>query len=399
MTKKFVVIGASAASVAFMTKLRSFDATSEIVCIADQEQMPYNRCLLAEYLAGKLTWEQLLLKPDDFFAKKNITMRLATRVTSIDSARNCVYIGSEMITYDHLFIGVGARAFVPPIPCDVVNTDGLHTFYTAQDVHRLLHYLATYNPASMIVIGGGLNGIECADALLTQGVAAVVLERSAHILATAVDHAVAQFVQARAQNAGLACILQDQAMAISQQGDGSYQVQLTSGKVLLAQGIVFATGAVANGQLLQDSGLAQKDGRLLVDAHMRTNIANISAGGDICLIVDSVSGALTASATWSDAMLQGLCAATVFATQPRAYSGYVGLRNSVLFGLPLYACGKTSGHDASVQALYQGSEQNFQAVYLHNNRLIGFVLVGDTSCLATYKQWYLTQKNVVPSDF
>ena len=74
--KRIIVIGASAASISFMTKLRTFDKTSEVICFSGEKHMPYNRCFLADVLSKEKSTEAIQLKRADFYTEKILIFAL-----------------------------------------------------------------------------------------------------------------------------------------------------------------------------------------------------------------------------------------------------------------------------------------------------------------------------------
>src|SRR5579862_3135675 len=116
MSKTYIVIGASAAGIGALTKLRTLDPSATLICVTAEKEMPYNRCLLADYLAGAKTVDDVATKKSDFFSTNNITLMLDAQVTKIIPSEHKIIIhkGQEL-TYDKLFIGAGRSTGMPNI--------------------------------------------------------------------------------------------------------------------------------------------------------------------------------------------------------------------------------------------------------------------------------------------
>lgn len=397
--KKFVVIGASAASIAFVTKLRSVDPVSEIVCISGELGMPYNRCFLADYLSKDTTWPEMQLKPEQFFKDQNIVLRLGTWVTRLDIANKIVFVGSEQLSYDYLFLGIGAKPFIPLIGVDM-TLNGVFTFHTADDINRISFFIDKNPKVHMVVVGAGLNGLECAASLRSRGIKVTVIERNEQLLPAQVDQEAAIYISQMMKDNGVELLCGMGVLEIISDNKNVCAIRLQSGEILSAQGVIFATGSVVHDELLQGTGIVTEKGAILVDSSMKTNIPFVYAAGDICMVKDSITGQIVKSATWSDAMLQGMCAATQFSDRSRMYPGYIGLRDSVFFGYAFYACGQTIGFDDSVHVVRKIVEKkSMHLFYLKDQKLIGFLLLGDVSLVAQYRQWYILKKAVAESDF
>jgi ferredoxin-nitrate reductase len=177
--KKIVVIGASAASVSFMTKLRSFDKESQVVCFSGEASVPYNRCLLADFLTEELSTEQLHLKPEQFFVQQNIQLFLNSWVIKLDLKAKQVLVqsvdGQIWHDYDYLFLGMGTKPFIP-LCLQNISAPGLFTFHTLDDMQKIQKYIQTTQSRTAVVIGAGLNGIEAVSALLEPPPATTAVE-------------------------------------------------------------------------------------------------------------------------------------------------------------------------------------------------------------------------------
>lgn len=391
--RKIVVIGMSAASISFVVKLRSFDKESEVICFSGEKDMPYNRCLLADVLTGEIDFSGIALKPDDFFLTNNITVRLDSWVTKIDSQHKKIYVGDEIVFYDYLFLGTGTSPVVPKFVKNI-NIAGVFNFHTIADMENIKSFIAEHQPRSALVIGGGLNGIEAVSSLHDLNISVGVVEAGQSILSGQVEATVAQFLSEKmCKQYGVTIFAGRRASKILSNSVGIVSgVQLETGAIITTDLVIIAAGSQVNGTLAMGAGLEMKDGSILVNKHMQTSVDGILAAGDVCLVQDMVTGQLVRSTTWSDAMLQGLCAATNFSSAPRAYQGAIGLRDSHFFGESFYAAGNTINHDESFEIVSSIDEQHVKKVYLQDGCVKGFVLFGDLSSLSELKRLYVTQK-------
>lgn len=396
MSKKFVVIGASAASIGFISKLRSFDSQSQIICFSGESTLPYNRCLLADFVEKDTTEEGIQLKTEDFFKENSIDLRLNSWVTAIDCATKTVTVGNEQETYDYLFIGTGTQAFIPNIPgTDLPGVFGFHTFGA---VDRLDQYIHDMMPKTAVVVGAGINGIEAVSALVSRGLKVTLVDLYDSIMPQQVDKKTAQFIENLAKDAGVTIFKGQKVVGLqARHKDSVGRVQFESGACLPTDCVVLATGSRVNGKLVEAAGLWTEQGYLVVNESMQTSDESIYAGGDICMVHDIITKDLVKSATWADAMLQGLSAATQFSDKPRTYPGVVGMRDSEFFGLEFYACGQTVDVEMFEVVEVRTAEQ-LHKFYLFDGLIKGFVLIGNVEHLAKYRTLYLTQQVVDECD-
>ena len=189
-----IIIGTSAAGLAAANKLRDLDPSAEIICLTKESSMPYNRCLLADFLGGSRTKERVHTKTQPFFAEKNIDLQLDVEVTGLDVvAKKIILRSGSMLAYDNLIIATGRSAFVPT-PIDV-SLPGIFPFYDLDHATDILSYQAATKARRVLVIGAGITGLECTDALHQRGLEVTVVERSTQVLARQIDNDGALFLQ------------------------------------------------------------------------------------------------------------------------------------------------------------------------------------------------------------
>jgi len=395
--KKIVVIGASAASIGFIAKLRSFDVKTQIICFSGEKSIPYNRCLLADFVSQEKDLIDLQLKSEDFFKENNVDLRLNSWVTSIDRENKTVTVNGNQESYDALFIGIGTQPFIPNIPgLDLPGVFGFHTF---ADVEKLNNFIDEHRPKNAIVVGAGINGIEAVSSLVDRGVKVAVVDIHSYIMPLQVDQSTSHYIEKKLTDAQVAMYKGHKVIALetrNQQVVG--RVKLEGGACIPTDCVVLATGSRVNGDLIKQAGLKMLQGSIVVNESMQTSDSSIYAGGDVCIAQDIISKEMVRSMTWSDAMLQGLTAATQFSDKPRLYPGIVGMRDSKFFDCDFYACGQTIETDI-FDIIENHKKGYFHRFYLSQGVLKGFVLVGNVENLAKYRTFYLTQQEVAKADF
>lgn len=396
MIRKIVVIGASAASIGFISKLRSFDTQSQIVCFSGESYIPYNRCHLEGFVSLDKKFEDIQLKPEEFFKEHAVDLRLSSWVTAIDREQKNVTVNGQQESYDYLFIGTGTSPFIPNIPGkDLPGVFGFHNF---SDVDKLDDFIQDRMPKNAVVVGAGINGIEAASALVSRGLKVTVVDLYDHVMPLQVDKKAAQFIEGLMKDAGVTIFKRQKVVSLQTRiKDSVGRIQFESGAFLPTDCVVLATGSRVNSGLVESAGLKTQQGSLVVNDKMQTSDAAIYAGGDICMAPDIVSKELVKSATWADAMLQGLTAATQLSDAPRAYPGIVGMRDSQFFGLEFYGCGQTTDVEL-FDVIEIHKKEQLHKFYLFDGQLKGFILIGNVENLAKYRTFYLTQQLVEKCD-
>jgi NAD(P)H-nitrite reductase large subunit len=108
MNKKFLIIGTSAAGISAAVKLRQLDELAEVICFSDEKEQPYNKCFLADYVAGEKSEEQIALRSKTFFEDKNIQIKLNTKIVKIDRDNKTINDQNDnSYVYDKLLLAMG----------------------------------------------------------------------------------------------------------------------------------------------------------------------------------------------------------------------------------------------------------------------------------------------------
>lgn len=386
----YVVIGASAASIAFMNKIARLDAQASIICISQEPELPYNKCFLADYCAGLKAEHEVLLNTS--FLTNRVTWLLNTQVINIDAHNKTVITKQgQSINYGTLFLGMGSSPYIPSF---ALNNTNIHTFHTLKDTNVLLEKVraGTFKKKA-IIIGAGLSGIECADALHKNGVQVTLIEQKATILPSILDNDSAVFLQKHIAGQGISVLTNQTVTSIDQ---AAKRVFLSDQSCLEADVIMVATGLRPNTYLTQNAGIEHGPlGGILVDESMQTSQKGIFAGGDLIETINTLTGQVTLSCTWPDAMFQGMMAAQAAFGQPgQPYKGAPIIVNSAFFGLNFAQAGIKGCVATNAQKIVKKGIHCYQSYIVENDQLKGFIVLGNTHDFGILKRLILTGQSV-----
>src|SRR5690606_11747023 len=173
-SERVVVIGAGQASGQLVDSLRQEGFLGEIVLIGEEPFKPYQRPPLSKkYLAGEMTEDRLLVRPEAFYEKNSITLRINQRVDAIDRANKQVVLASgEKIPYDKLAITTGTG--VRKIPVPGADLDGVLYSRGIEDIAKMREFLDS--SPQVAIIGAGFIGLETAAVLRKMGKEVTVIE-------------------------------------------------------------------------------------------------------------------------------------------------------------------------------------------------------------------------------
>lgn len=389
--KRHIIIGASAAGMGVLNQLRTLDPESTIICIAKESAWPYNTCFLADYLSGSKELAQLTLKHEDFFEKQRITLRLATEVTRIDKSTKTISLATgEQLTYDTLFLGLGARARKLALEGSNDCSD-IFYFHTYADARAIKEHITANKIKHAVVIGAGLSGLEIADSLNKNGISVTVVEQSVEILPHHADMDGSQLLKCLAQSHNTTIMSNACVARVVTQNNHMTAVELTDGQFIKADMLVIAIGSLPNSELAVNAGVATQQGAIITNEFLQTNDPAIYAGGDVAQVIERVSGLLVRNGAWPDAMHQGLIAAHGMAGIQKSYPGAVNILSSAFFGVHFFSCGPVAYANNAYQVkVIKGSD--FYHKFLFDGEILkGFLLIGNTQKAAEYRKFYLAQ--------
>lgn len=393
-----IIIGSSAAGISAANKLRDFDPNATIICVTKEKIMPYNRCLLADFLSGSRTREQVLTKGEDFFTTKNIDLRLNAEVTFLDPVKKIITLqNGQQLAYDTLVITTGRSAFTPP-PLDI-TIPGVFPFYDLDHVQDALNYIAKVKAHRAIIVGAGITGLECADGLHRQGLKITMIERGKQILGRQIDPEGSKFLQHLLENKGVSFRLSTTISSIRQETTPAspfpiLRVTLATNEVIEVDIILAATGGHQNTEFAQSAGINCDSHGIIVDENQATNLPNIYAAGDVCSIINQASGSRVASTLWPDAVSQGLTAAHSIAGLCRPYEGTFNISSTHVFDTQLVTCGDFTAL-SELDSLKKEDATCYHRFFLQEGVLQGFVMVGNVGNVGQLRKAMLEKVPII----
>jgi len=383
--KRVVVVGAGAGALQFVQSYRTLRPKDEVLVIGREPRGFYNRILLPEYLTGELSWDDLVSLGEQEEAGLQFRFLQGLEVTEVDREQRCVRCSDgQEFTYDKLVLSTGSRAFVPPGVR--VDLPGVFTMRTREDADRARERITP--DSRVLVMGGGLLGIELAASLEAAGVNAAVIEMAPRLMMRQLDETAAALLKEELESRGIPVYTSDAVEEYLTHGDGSLAgVKTREGRQIEADLLFVAVGTRPNISYLETSGLEQNRG-IEVNDHLQTSDPDIYALGEIAEHRGMLYG-ITDGAQKQAKVAAGHIAG-------RVWSRYEG---SVLFNIL-----KIHGRDvrsAGINEIPEGGEEDgwedvlfrdrrrriYQRCILQHNRLKGVQLIGDVSPWDRCKGW------------
>jgi NADPH-dependent 2,4-dienoyl-CoA reductase/sulfur reductase-like enzyme len=274
-TRKIVIIGGGPAGVGAAIGARQQDNGAEIVLLHDEECEPYEKPPLSKaVLTGKALPKDAPIAGPKGIAGFGITQTFA-RVREIDCAGRAVVTETgARIPYDALVLATGStNRILPMFP----PGDGIYYLRTEAEAHALKAHLD--RASALILIGGGVVGLEIAASAAEIGLKVTVIEIAPRILARVCDAETAALIEAAHRAHGVDIRVDTAVSALRRLPQGRFAIETKAGETFEADLIVVGAGAVPDDALANSAGIAVKDG-IVVDDHGRTSDAAIFAAGD-----------------------------------------------------------------------------------------------------------------------
>lgn len=307
-SRVFVIIGGGAAGGTAAEQLRRSGFKGRIILISAEATIPVDRPNLSkDYLDGHAKPEWMPLRSENWYAERNIDVRLNTRVSRIIPDAHTVYLEQgESIHFDKLLLATGGV----PRRLNVPGADlaGIYTLRTLADADAIIK--AAEQGKRAVIVGASFIGMEAAAALAGgRGVAATIVAPESIPFATILGDDIGRMFQKEHENNGIQFYLGEEVARFAGKNGHVSGVELKSGRSLEADFVVVGIGVMPATNFLRDSGLelVEPDGSVKVNSHLQTSHADIYAAGDIARWGEGNSG--TRIEHWRVAQQHGMVAA------------------------------------------------------------------------------------------
>jgi nitrite reductase (NADH) large subunit len=372
---KVVVVGAGIAGISAVESLRSACPAAEIVLISKESELPYYRLNLTRYLAGEIGEDALPIHPESWYREQNVRLELGSEVSSIGlESMSLDLCGGERETFEKLILTVGAHPFLPPFPG--AYREGVTSLRSMDHAKRILSFPLA--GSKCVCIGGGLLGLETAGALARQGAEVTLLEGHGWLMPRQLSERAGKLLAEHVNDSGIKLLTKARTAEIL--GDERAQaVLLEDGSTLQANLVVIATGIRPNSYLARQAGLEVNQG-VVVDNHLISSNPNVLAAGDVAEHRGTVYG------IWGPSQYQGNIAGMNAVGLNAEFGGIPRSNTLKVLGLDLFSVGQVEPEDASFEVSERESDGEYARFVFRDNRLVGAILLGDTTLSADVKK-------------
>ncbi len=374
--RRLVVIGNGMVGMRVVEELLELAPDAYEITVFGAEPHPhYNRILLSPLLAGERRVEEIILHPPEWYATQGVMLHTGDPVVAIDRRRRIVKSAAgREVPYDRLLIATGSRPVALPIPG--ADLPGVVAFRDLCDVQSMLGAAERYTKAA--VIGGGLLGLEAADALTRRGMHVTVVHLFDALMERQLDAAAAALLRASLESRGLKFHMPARTVRVLGEGRAC-GLEFADGGTLEADLVVIAAGIQPNIELARRAGV-RCDRGILVDDTLQTFDPSIYAVGECVQHRDCTFGLV--APLWEQARV---CAVHLAELGVSRFRGSVPAARLKVAGVELYSAGDfgaAEGGDALV--LRDLKRRIYKRLVIRDRRLRGILLYGDVR----HTDWY-----------
>lgn len=366
---RYVVLGASAAGINGARYIRKYDKEGELILVSEDTAI-YSRCILHHYMQGIRDLRKLNFSEEDFIERNRIQWYKGIRVTHINASRREIELSDgETLCFDKLLIATGSHSFIPPIP-GIEGTKNIFGFHNLDDCLNIME--AAKKAHHIVVVGGGLVGIDAVSGLLHTKKNLAIVEMKGHMLAMQLDREAARTYENAYSALGVKQYYGKKIIDVIRNEAGYViKVALNDGSELPCDLLIITTGVRANISFLRDSGIETDRFGLVINSTGQTNVAGVYGAGD-------VTGR---HPIWPVAVKEGIIAATNMTGGKMEMTDFFASKSTMNFlGIPTMSLGINTPEDDSWQVeMERDGKGNYKKVIHKSGKIYGAILQGDLS--------------------
>jgi nitrite reductase (NADH) large subunit len=379
-----VVIGHGMVGHRFVEALRDRDRDGawRVVVLCEEPTAAYDRVGLSSYIDG---WDRatLALSGNDYAGDDLVDLRVGQAATAIDrTAREVVTSTGERIGYDAVVLATGSYPFVPPIPGS--DLERCFVYRTLEDLDAIRAAASAAGPGAVgIVVGGGLLGLEAANALRMLGLTPHVLERSSRLMPIQVDDGGGALLNRLITELGIT-VHTDVASTEIVGNDDGITVSLSNDEQVDGALLVFSAGVRPRDELAAECGLPIAErGGVMTDISCATSDPHVFAIGEVAAVEGHCYGLVAPGYTMAEVVADRLVGGTA------EFPGADLSTKLKLLGVDVASFGDAhaSTPGALEVVLNDAVNQTYAKLVVSDDvsTLLGGILVGDATAYATLR--------------
>jgi FAD-dependent pyridine nucleotide-disulphide oxidoreductase len=361
----YLIIGNGIAGLSATEEIRKKDADAKILIVSDEKPSTYWRTRLSDLISKEFNDDDLYVKKEPWYSERKIDERLKTSVNKLDLDRNVAILSDgEEIEYKKALLATGAHPFVPPITN--INSDGVFAIRTIDDLMNFKDYVNGKD--KVIVIGGGILGLEAAYSAKLLGKKVTVIESFDYLLSRQLDQDLSNKLESTLNEIGITTYTGKNTSEILSKDGKVTGVKLADGSEIPADAVMVQAGVRSNIEVAKNSGL-EVDRGIIVDDTLQTKKENIFAAGDCAQIGNFTIGLWTSSQEMGKIAGHNMTGSNECYEKPKPFS-------TLMIGdTKIFSAGITSGE--GIEELSSEKDGNIYKLFKMSGQYVGGILWGD----------------------
>jgi nitrite reductase (NADH) large subunit len=364
---KYLIIGNGVAGTTAAHNIRQKDSSGEITMLTEENTPFYSRIRLIDFLAGEASADDVIMRKPAWYDENRISLILDKKIISVDTQKKEVVTSSdEKFGSDRLLLATGSHSFVPPIPGS--KLEGVFTLRTLDEARAIKEYARGIK--EVLLIGGGVLGLEVGNALRKSGKKISVVEFFPRLLPRQMDYEGSRILCAQMEEMGFMFHLGTKTQELIGR-DKVKRAHLEDGSEVRADMAIISAGVRANTALAEEAGITCGQAGIVVDDRMRTSSADVYAAGDSAEHRGKMYG------IWPAAEAQGRIAGTNMAGGDEKFEGMTPSNVLKVVGIELAAAGDIDAEGRCQRIIKKDEERHLYLKLVHeDDALTGCIILG-----------------------
>jgi nitrite reductase (NADH) large subunit len=382
--KNLIVIGNGMVGHKFLELMVGKEATKDwnLITFCEEPRVAYDRVNLSGYFSGKTAADLSLVEPG-FYDDNGIQIHIGDRAATIDRANKTVSsVNGLEISYDKLVLATGSYPFVPPIKGK--DAEGTFVYRTIEDLEQMSAYAK--NCQTGVVIGGGLLGLECANALKSMGLKTHVVEFAPRLMPVQIDDAGGAILRSKIEELGVTVHTNTNTTEIVSPDGKVSKMIFADGSELETDTIVFSAGIRPRDELGRNCGLEIGNrGGIVINEECQTSDPDIYAIGECALYQNRIYGLVAPGYQMAEVVADRLCG------NSNSFTGADMSTKLKLLGVDVASFGDHFALSPGSKeiAIADSNKGIYKKLVVSEDGkfLLGGILVGDASDYGTFLQF------------
>ncbi|MDD4112359.1 MAG: FAD-dependent oxidoreductase [Herbinix sp.] len=377
MTPEIIIIGGGVAAFNAIKSIREIDSDVIVHLIQNEPIYPYYRTRLTKSLFEDLDPDRISLQKKEWYDKNNVNLHLGKEVIGIDTEKNTVSLDDgSCLKYSKLLLANGASNFKPNI--EGVNKENVFTIRKFEDIQAIKS--KSDDKQTILHIGGGIQNLEAAWAFCSHDKRVIIVEFMDRLMPRQLDTRASEILFKAVTSYNTKVLLSTEVISIT--GDDKVNAVTTRNRnssesisaeqSIACDMVIYSVGIRPNIKICDNTSIQISKG-VIVDDHMRTNLDNIYAAGDITEYDGRVGG------LWPIAIEQGKTSGYNLVGKDVSYTGILPVTTMNAFNLNIFSIGTIDEGSATLTLIDDpGDNNSYKRIFFKNNTIIGAIVIGDT---------------------